>query len=213
MCAPAQAQAQAQAQTQTRMRALASVFASPRGLLRRTALLTLLPVVFMLLAAGGTAAASTAAPTGRVVIVGVPGLLWSDLDPARTPNLWTLVQGGGSASLSTRAAPPKGRGFICPVEGWLTLSAGQRAGAPGMGCALPAAPQVSGAGASAPDWAALVSYNVTETDYKPVLGQLGQLVVSAGGRSPPWGRGPFWAQPTGQEKSVNTRRPWSSSAT
>ncbi|WP_068920506.1 hypothetical protein [Planobispora rosea] len=155
---------------------------SARGGSLRKLTLLLAPVVLLLLSAGGTAAASATAPTGRVVVVGVPGLLWSDLDRTRTPNLWTLVESGGSASLSTRAAPPKGRGFTCPVEGWLTFSAGQRAGTSGMNCALPAAPQVSGAGASAPDWAGLVSFNATGTAYKPVLGQLGQLVTAAGGQ-------------------------------
>lgn len=44
--------------------------------------------------------------TGRVALIGVPGLEWSDLDPSRTPNLWKLTGEAGSASLSTRAVPP-----------------------------------------------------------------------------------------------------------
>ncbi|MFF0312552.1 hypothetical protein ACFYSC_34420 [Streptosporangium sp. NPDC004379] len=133
----------------------------------------------------GTAAAVSAspAPSGQVVVIGVPGLEWEDLDRARTPNLWRLVEQGGSASMSTRAVPPPGRSLICPVAGWLTVSAGQRAGAPGDGCAPPAAPR-SGpdGGASVPDWSRLTAYNAAEVSYRPVLGQLGQLVVDGGGK-------------------------------
>lgn len=59
----------------------------------------------------GTASASVArALPERVVLVGVPGLEWSDLDRERTPNLWRLAGEGGSASMSTRAVPPPDRG-------------------------------------------------------------------------------------------------------
>ncbi|GGK61726.1 hypothetical protein Ppa06_24260 [Planomonospora parontospora subsp. parontospora] len=130
----------------------------------------------------GTAGASAGdGRPARVVVVGVPGLLWSDLDPVRTPNLWRLTGSGGAASLSTRANPPRGRGFICPVEGWLTASAGQRAGTSAPGCSPPPVPQVSGEGAVVPGWAQLVAFNA-DTSYKPVLGQLGQLVADAGGK-------------------------------
>ncbi|WP_425582000.1 hypothetical protein, partial [Streptosporangium fragile] len=127
----------------------------------------------------GAAAAARAIP-GGVVVVGVPGLEWSDLDPARTPNLWRLVEEGGTASMSTRAVPPPERSITCPVAGWLTVSAGQRAGAPGAGCAAPRAPEPeSGGGARVPDWAELTAFNAT-TAYRPVLGQLGQLAADTG---------------------------------
>lgn len=131
------------------------------------------------------AAASPAVPAnpGQVVVIGVPGLEWDDLDRARTPNLWGLVERGGSASMSTRAVPPPGRSLICPVAGWLTVSAGQRAGAPGDGCAPPAVPRPGpDGGASVPDWSRLTAHNAAEVSYRPVLGQLGQLVVDAGGK-------------------------------
>ncbi|WP_433248523.1 hypothetical protein ACQPYK_00670 [Streptosporangium sp. CA-135522] len=143
----------------------------------------LLASVLLALSGAGTAAASTRTLPARVVVMGVPGLQWSDLDRARTPSLWKLVERGGSASMSTRAVPLPDRGITCPVAGWLTVSAGQRAGAPGTGCALPAPPrQGPDGGASVPDWSGLVTYNATETSYRPVLGQLGQLVVDAGGK-------------------------------
>ncbi|WP_442939280.1 hypothetical protein [Nonomuraea sp. SYSU D8015] len=120
-----------------------------------------------------------------MALVGVPGLEWSDLDRTRTPNLWRLVEQGGSASLSTRAVPPPERGITCPIAGWLTVSAGQRAGTEGKGCPSPAAPQPAGAGADAgatvPNWAALTAYQ-SDTGYDARLGTLGQLVVDGGGK-------------------------------
>ncbi len=143
----------------------------------------LLAAVLLALSYAGTAAASARSLPARVVVVGVPGLQWSDLDRARTPNLWKLVEGGGAASLSTRAVPLPDRGVTCEVAGWLTVSAGQRAGAPGTDCAPPAPPlPASDGGASVPDWPGLVTYNTEETSYKPALGLLGQLVADAGGK-------------------------------
>ncbi len=128
----------------------------------------------------GTTGASARALPGKVVIVGIPGLEWGDLDRERTPNLWRLVGEGGSASMSTRAVPPPDRGITCPVAGWLTVSAGQRAGAPGAGCEPPRPPEPApGGGASVPGWAELAAFNAT-TSYRPVLGQLGELATGAG---------------------------------
>ncbi|MGI5285081.1 hypothetical protein ACQEVF_17340 [Nonomuraea polychroma] len=127
------------------------------------------------------AAAWAAAVKGRVALIGVPGLEWSDLNQARTPNLWRLVSQGASASLSTRAVPPPDRGITCPIAGWLTVSAGQRAGTAGKGCPAPAAPQPAGTGASVPNWQALAAYQ-TETGFDARLGTLGQLVADGGGK-------------------------------
>lgn len=98
-------------------------------------------VVVGLLTVMGVAVPASAAVQGRVAVVGVPGLEWSDIDRTRTPNLWKLAGQGGTASLSTRAVPPPGRGITCAVAGWLTVSAGQRAGTPGEGCPETPAPQ------------------------------------------------------------------------
>ncbi|MFF4416153.1 hypothetical protein ACFYY8_26815 [Streptosporangium sp. NPDC001559] len=131
----------------------------------------------------GTAAAHAEAGPARVVVVGVPGLQWGDLDRTRAPNLWRLVERGASASMSTRAVPPPSRSLTCPVAGWLTISAGQRAGAPGGSCAPPAQPVADqDGGASVPGWQELVTFNATETSYRPVLGLLGQRVADAGGK-------------------------------
>ncbi|MEV1239394.1 hypothetical protein [Nonomuraea sp. NPDC049750] len=128
----------------------------------------------------GTGPVSASSARGRVALIGVPGLQWSDLDETRTPNLWKLVAHGGSASLSTRAVPPPDRGITCPIAGWLTVSAGQRAGTPGRGCPAVPTPQVSGGGATVPGWSELAAYQA-ETGYDARLGTLGQLVTSSGG--------------------------------
>lgn len=121
-----------------------------------------------------------AATPVRVVIVGVPGLEWSDVTEEGTPNLWRLVGEGGSASISTRTIPPPDRSITCPVAGWLTISAGQRAGAPGAACGLPPLPERTGdGGASVPGWDNLVAFN-DEQSYRARIGALGQAVTDAG---------------------------------
>ncbi|MEV0596890.1 hypothetical protein [Nonomuraea cavernae] len=144
-----------------------------------TALLGIVLAVLLLPAAAH--AGSLTAPQGRVALIGVPGLEWSDLDQTRTPHLWKLVAEGASASLSTRAVPPPDRGITCPVSGWLTVSAGQRAGTPGKGCPAVPAPRPDGEGATVPGWAELAAHQ-SETGYDARVGALGQLVADAGGQ-------------------------------
>lgn len=59
----------------------------------------------------------------RVVVVGVPGLNWSDVDPETTPELSALAESEAVGSLTTRGASS----FACPRDGWVTLGAGNRA--------------------------------------------------------------------------------------
>lgn len=96
-------------------------------------------------------ARATAGPAaragGRVALIGVPGLRWSDLSPEITPNLWRLAGRSAVGSLSVRTV---GR-VTCPYDGWLTVSAGVRS-AVGYGCGLPPAPVPAGAGAVIPDY-------------------------------------------------------------
>jgi len=83
-------------------------------------------VVFCLV--GGFAARpATAEPTRTadyVVLVGVPGLRWEDVSETGTPHLWQLAERGSIGSLSVRSALKP----TCPVDGWLTLGAGNYAG-------------------------------------------------------------------------------------
>ncbi|GII56193.1 hypothetical protein Pth03_45820 [Planotetraspora thailandica] len=122
------------------------------------------------------------APSGRVVLIGVPGVQWNDLDSARTPNLWSLAGKGGVASLSTRTIPPEGLPVTCPTGGWLTVSAGQRAGAGGTACGPVPTPVVGADGsATVPGWADLVAFQKAGS-YKADIGLLGQTVADSGGK-------------------------------
>ena len=58
-----------------------------------------------------------------VIVAGVAGLRWEDVDPQTTPTLWRMAGTGGIGSLAVRSAQPT----TCPVDGWLTLGAGNYA--------------------------------------------------------------------------------------
>ncbi len=72
----------------------------------------------------------------RVVVVGVPGLVWQDVDPRRTPELWALAAESPVGALSVRSA----RSTTCVLDGWATLGAGNRARYPGPDEGLPPVP-------------------------------------------------------------------------
>lgn len=61
---------------------------------------------------------------GGVVIVGVPGLTWSDISANETPALWNLAGQGATASMSVRTIGS----WTCAEAGWASLGAGERAG-------------------------------------------------------------------------------------
>ncbi|GGK92312.1 hypothetical protein GCM10007964_38630 [Sphaerisporangium melleum] len=149
------------------------------------------------------AGAAVAFAGGPVVLVGVPGLQWSDLSQDGTPNLWALTGRGASASMSTRAYPRPDRASTCPVAGWLTVSAGRRAGSAAQECALPQAPQARADGsAGVPGWAELSAFNAA-TSYQAVIGSLGQAVRDAGGSVAAAGPGAALAA---ADKSGNIQR-------
>jgi hypothetical protein len=80
--------------------------------------------VTLVLGVAAPASATPAAPGSEVVqnivVVGVAGLEWGDVDPVRTPTLARLASRGSVGALSVRSAPS----VTCPAEGWLTLGAG-----------------------------------------------------------------------------------------
>jgi hypothetical protein len=78
----------------------------------------------VLLPAAHAAPAPIARSADYVVIVGIPGLRWEDVSERTTPNLWRLAEHGSIGSLSVRSALRP----TCPVDGWLTLGAGNYAG-------------------------------------------------------------------------------------
>ncbi len=94
----------------------------------------------MLLPAAPAAAATRAQPAGAdqpgpVVLIGIPGLRWTDISPSATPALWRLAERGSVGSLSVHAVRS---GANCPADAWLTINAGARATAGPPPCALPA---------------------------------------------------------------------------
>lgn len=84
-------------------------------------LLVLLTVLAVPARAAAHGEEDATAPQTPLVLAGVSGLQWSDIDRARTPNLWRLVGGGSVASISVRTLAPS-----CPLDAWLTISAGGR---------------------------------------------------------------------------------------
>jgi len=127
--------------------------------------------------------ASTAAAkekgSGSVVVIGSGGMSWSDISPRTTPTLWSLLRDGASAALTVHAAHAN----TCPVDGWLTLSAGEQAGdaAGTTDVAKPpcrALPEQSAAG-KVPRWS---EYRAAAgaTRFDASLGLLGDQIASRG---------------------------------
>ncbi|MFL6096299.1 MAG: hypothetical protein ACJ71Y_12685, partial [Blastococcus sp.] len=102
---------------------------------RGPAVLLILLAVLMGLPSAA-AAAPDAATAARVLVVGVPGLTWTDVDPVSTPELWAMAENSAIGSLSVRAA----RSTTCVLDGWATLGAGNRARVPGPDDGLPPVP-------------------------------------------------------------------------
>ncbi|MEO6204187.1 MAG: hypothetical protein ABIO67_02215 [Mycobacteriales bacterium] len=88
--------------------------------------------------AGVAAAAPSGAQVDRVVLLGIPGLRWQDVDEQRTPALAQLHRQGASGVLSIRTAADRD----CLAAGWLTLGAGNRVD--------PVAPEPAGCSAILP---------------------------------------------------------------
>jgi hypothetical protein len=100
-------------------------------------LAALLLAVLAVLAVGtGTAGAADDAIADRVVVVGVPGLVWDDVDPQATPALWALAEGSPIGAVAVRAA----RATSCVLDGWATLGAGNRARFPAPDESVPPVP-------------------------------------------------------------------------
>ncbi|WP_155884625.1 hypothetical protein [Actinomadura flavalba] len=134
------------------------------------------------LAVGGWgvgAAAAAPVRAGGTVIVGVPGLMWSDVTSEATPALWRLAGTGAAGGMSVRTTRPG----TCPTDGWLTVSAGQRSRLEPGDCLLPSAPQaVPGGGAVAAGWGAIKGDNAG-TIYRSRVGLLGDAARAGGVRT------------------------------
>ncbi|MBA8950322.1 hypothetical protein ACFQU9_39650 [Actinomadura namibiensis] len=137
--------------------------------------IVLVPLAALAGAGDARAAAGNAPGPGRVVIVGVPGLKWSDVTERGAPTLWRLTGQGAVGGLSVRTP----LAYTCPTDGWLTLSAGQRSRLAHGDCALPAAPQVTpDGGAVAPGWETIGRDNA-DGSYHARIGLLGQSAADA----------------------------------
>ena len=128
-------------------------------------------VLLVLLAAPAPALGQVAAPAPAlaqdrprsVVVVGVPGLVWSDLGPD-TPALLRLAGDAAVGVASVKALPE----VSCAADGALTLGAGARAQAYDTACGQPP-----------PDLAAQRERNLASRD-GAVVGLLGDVVRGAG---------------------------------
>jgi hypothetical protein len=137
-----------------------------------TALLLLTAVALALLPATAPAASAGTPPAGHVVLIGVPGLQWGDIHDSATPNLARLAAQGSAGALSVKTVGP----HTCPIDGWLTISSGQRSQLRNGSCGLPPAPE----GTAVPGFAAMRDDNA-HNKYKSRIGLLGDAVRRAGG--------------------------------
>ncbi|ADG76070.1 conserved hypothetical protein [Cellulomonas flavigena DSM 20109] len=103
---------------------------APRG--PRALLTALVGAVLLTLGSPAAVAATSSTPVPAVpspppaaqpvVLVGVGGLRWDDVDRSGTPTLWRMVDEGSVGSVSVHTSADR----MCPVDGWLTVSAGRR---------------------------------------------------------------------------------------
>ncbi|MFJ9557113.1 hypothetical protein ACIRPH_25165 [Nocardiopsis sp. NPDC101807] len=116
---------------------------------------------------------------GPVVLVGVPGLLWQDVTPEHTPTLWGMAEDGAIGNVSIRSATSR----TCPTDGWLSVSAGQRALSERERftvCEAAPEPEGDGSGAVVPGFDSYVRQNERSAFSAPV-GLLGETVRDSGG--------------------------------
>jgi hypothetical protein len=123
-------------------------------------------------------AAHAAPAPGHVVLVGIPALRWDDLDPVATPQLWRLAREGPAGALSVRTLGT----VACPIDGWLTISAGARSTRPDAVCdTLPPAPAaVPGGAGVVTEFPRYRKANV-ESRFRSPVGLLGSAVRRSGG--------------------------------
>ncbi|MFL6052806.1 MAG: hypothetical protein ACJ72W_07815 [Actinoallomurus sp.] len=135
-------------------------------------------------ACGRPARAETPPPARHAVLIGVPGLQWTDVSAAATPYLWRLAQRSAAGLLSVRTVGP----LTCPGDGWATVSAGARSAA-GPYCHRPITVSTSGTGAVVD---AIGTVRRLNAGFGTV-GLLGDAVHRAGGCTAAVGPGPALA--------------------
>lgn len=113
-----------------------------------------------------------------VVLVGTTGLRWDDLGSLTTPALWTLSREGAVGTVAVRSI----RTSACPADGWLAVSAGNRAGdllVEDGTCRRLREPMP---GAAVPGWADYVE-SAALASYDARLGMLGDTLLEGGAQA------------------------------
>ncbi len=113
-----------------------------------------------------------AAVPAHTVVVGAPGLAWSDVTEETTPWLTILAEAGSVGSMTVRGV----RSRSCAVDGWLTLSAGRRASDAARTACTEPEPVT---GDTVPNWDRYVAAAQGDS-YGAVPGTLGQRLADAG---------------------------------
>ncbi|SDR98659.1 hypothetical protein [Actinopolymorpha singaporensis] len=112
-----------------------------------------------------------------VVMVGIGGLTAADVSPARTPALAALVGRGAPGVLVPRSVRPR----TCPLDGWLTVSAGERAAGPATCGPLPRVARIpGGAGTSTVSGWRRLAEAQARTGYGAEPGRLAEHLARAG---------------------------------
>lgn len=139
----------------------------------------------LLLLSASPAAATTEEVESPVVLVGLGGLSWSDIDTGTTPAVASFVSTAALGHLSVRSV----NRVTCPVDAWLTLSASRRAAAeriPGadesdntteLNTFCPPIPPVRDG--EVEGWQKLAEYNA-ELSFNAPLGLLGSSAAADG---------------------------------
>ncbi|SDB86974.1 hypothetical protein SAMN05216410_0579 [Sanguibacter gelidistatuariae] len=126
-----------------------------------------------------TADTASPAPVGdRVVLIGTGGVTWDDVSELGTPALWSLAQDGSIGNLVVRSV----RSTTCPADGWLALSAGNRAAdefnAKSIPCRLLENAD-TGTAPAVPAWDDYLT-QVADQSFSAVPGAFGDAVAHAG---------------------------------
>jgi hypothetical protein len=167
------------------------------------------------LAAGAPPAAATPAP-GRadaaaadpapLLLVGVTGLRWSDVDAEVAPALHALSRTGAVGSTVVRSA----RASACPSAGWLAVGAGGRADDPRDATGRCRTLLDPGPGERVPGWddyqAAMAA-----SAYDSALGLLGDAVAATGVAATGIGPGAAVALADRHGRPVGEHAPWPAS--
>ena len=186
------------------------------------ALLVALVAVLAFATAPAQADEQDAIEPGPVTYVGAGNLQWSDLSPEITPTLWRLVDDSAVASMSVRSA----RDVTCPLDSWLSISAGGKALAdeatggrsslnPGQlsgsvpaSCATIPEPDDG----KVPDWQSYLSLQDDASGSYARLGTIGQSLDNAGICSTAIGTGAAVGLATRNGQVPRYEREWSAPA-